>query len=296
MTVPPPAEIRRIVYFGSPETAVPPLLALYEAGYEIPLVVTRPDRRRGRGTDEGPTSVKAAAARLGLAVTDDLEAVGSARADLGVVVAYGEIIGDRLLDRLAIVNVHFSLLPRWRGPAPVERAILAGDPETGVCLMELASEIDTGAVYRRASTPIGPGETAGELRARLVDLGVELLTEALASGFGSPTPQAGEATHASKISTAELKIDWTEPAERIQRLIRVGGAWTMFRGRRLKIHAARLVPPGEPVSPGIMAGTRVATGAGWVELVTVQPEGKLLRSGTEWLNGVRPSGGERLGS
>lgn len=296
MTLSAPEEIRRIAFLGSPSASVPFMLALHGAGYEVPLVVTRPDRRRGRGATAEPTPVGRAAAELGLTVTDRLDETASAGADLAVVVAYGGIVPARLLDRLAFVNVHFSLLPRWRGPAPVERAILAGDAETGVCLMGLVPEVDAGPVHRRASTPIGPDETADELRDRLVALGVELLMGALADGFGPPVPQSGEATHAAKIEPAELRIDWTAPAEAVHRVIRVGGAWTTVRGRRLKIGAARCRAAGGGLGlPGTVSGTAVAAGGGGIELVTVQPEGRRALSAADWLNGARLAPGERLG-
>lgn len=292
----PPKEIRRIAYLGSPAASVPFLQALHGSGYEIPLVVTRPDRRRGRGAAAEPTPVGRAAAELGLPVTHRLSETASAGADLAVVVAYGEIIPARLIDRLAFVNVHFSLLPRWRGPAPVERAVLAGDSETGVCLMGLAPEVDAGPVHRRASTPIGPDETAAELRDRLVGLGVDLLMRALAEGFGPAVPQTGQATHAAKIEPAELRIEWTSPAEAIHRVIRVGGAWTTFRGARLKVHKARRLAPRSGLGPpGTVSGTAVATGAGGIELVAVQPEGRRALSAADWLNGARLGPGERLG-
>ena len=297
MTLSPPEEIGRIAFLGSPSASVPFLLALHGAGYEMPLVVTRPDRRRGRGAAAEPTPVGRAAAELGLTVTDRLDETASAGPDLAVAVAYGGIVPARLLDRLAFVNVHFSLLPRWRGPAPVERAILAGDAETGVCLMGLVPEVDAGPVHRRASTPIGPDETADELRDRLVALGVELLMKALADGFGPPDPQSGEATHAAKIEPAELRIDWTAPAEAVHRVIRVGGAWTTVRGRRLKIGAARpLAATAGLGPPGTVSGTAVATGdGGGIELVTVQPEGRRALNAADWLNGARLAPGERLG-
>ena len=231
----------RIVYFGTPDVAVPPLQALHRAGHDVALVVTRAPKRRGRRQAPTPSPVAAAAAELGLVVTHDLDDAARADASLGVVVAYGEHIPDDVLAGRRTVNLHFSLLPRWRGAAPVERAILAGDTETGVCLMDVASEIDTGAVYRRAVTPIGSSETADELRARLGELGIELLLGALRDGFGEPVPQSGTMTWADKISPSELRIDWSAPAEHILRLVRVGGAWTTFRGRRLKVIEAGVV-------------------------------------------------------
>ena len=294
----------RVVYFGTPEVAVAPLQALCRAGHEVALVVTRPPKRRGRRQAPTPSPVAQAAAELGLKVTCDLEEAAQIEADLGVVVAYGEHIPDEVLEQRRTVNLHFSRLPRWRGAAPVERAILAGDAVAGVCLMDVASEIDVGAVYRRASTRIGPHETAEELRARLCELGIGLLLDALAGGFGEPVPQTGEMTWADKISTAELRIDWSAPAEHVLRLVRVGGAWTTYRGRRLKVVDASLVagsgPPGAPGTislgprPGASPAVEVATGGGAVQLVTVQSEGRAAAGARDWSNGARIVGGERF--
>ena len=294
----------RVVYFGTPEVAVPPLRALHRAGHDVALVVTRPPKRRGRRQAPTPSPVAAAAAEMGLAVTCDLSDALHVEADLGVVVAYGEHIGDEVLERRCTVNLHFSLLPRWRGAAPVERAILAGDADTGVCLMDVASEIDAGAVYRRASTPIEPQESAGELRARLCELGVGLLLDALSEGFGEPVPQSGEMTWADKISASELRVDWSAPAEHVLRLVRVGGAWTTYRNRRLKVLEARLAAgTGRTGAAGTIAlvsrsgdgpAPTVATGSGAVELVTVQSEGRAAAPARDWVNGARIAGGERL--
>ena len=294
----------RVVYFGTPEVAVAPLQALCRAGHDVARVVTRPPKRRGRRQEPTPSPVAAAAADLGLAVTCDLDDALRVEADLGIVVAYGEHIPDEVLERRRTVNLHFSRLPRWRGAAPVERAILAGDAEIGVCLMDVASEIDTGAVYRRASTAIEPQESADELRARLCELGIGLLLDALSEGFGDPVPQAGEMTWADKISTSELRIDWSAPAEHVLRLVRVGGAWTIFRGRRLKVleagGRASSVPPSAPgtigltVTQGEGSAVEVATGLGSVELVTVQSEGRTATPARDWFNGARVGVDERF--
>ena len=294
----------RVVYFGTPDVAVPPLQALYRAGHDVALVVTRPPRRRGRRQAPTPSPVAAAAADLGLPVTFDLSDARHVEADLGVVVAYGEHIPDEVLERRRTVNLHFSLLPRWRGAAPVERAILAGDAETGVCLMDVASELDTGAVYRRSSTPIEPHESATELRARLCELGIELLLDALSEGFGDPVPQSGEMTWADKISPSELRIDWSAPAEHVLRLVRVGGAWTTYQDRRLKVLEARLAAgTGQPGAAGSISlvprsddgpAVMVATGSGAVELLTLQSEGRAAAPARDWVNGARIAGGERL--
>ncbi|MEL7157438.1 MAG: methionyl-tRNA formyltransferase, partial [Actinomycetota bacterium] len=202
-----PTHPRRLVYLGTPDMAVPPLQALHEAGFDIALVVTRIDKRRGRGSGTSPSPVKAAALELGLPVSHDLDEATSVGADLGVVVAYGRLIPVAVLARLAMVNIHFSLLPRWRGAAPVERALLAGDEITGVCLMEVAEGLDTGAVYARRELTIGDDDLA-TLQARLVDVGAELLVEELGRGLAPPTPQQGEPTHAAKLTTDDLRLDF----------------------------------------------------------------------------------------
>ncbi len=260
-----------------------------------------------------PSPVKAAATALGLAVTDDLtEAVGVG-AELGVVVAYGRIIPTAVLDRLPMVNVHFSLLPRWRGAAPVERAILEGDAETGVCLMAVAAGLDTGGIYAEESTVIGPEETVEELRARLVTMGSDLLEEHLRHGLsGLPTArdQNGTASYAEKILPGDFELHWDRSAVEVMRVIRLGRAWTTFRGRRLGVLRAKEVAASHedrgrgdrddaesyPV-PGSLVDAQVATaGGGSIGLVTVQPEGKRPMDAREWRNGVRPVPGEAFGT
>jgi len=292
VTVPPPAEIQRIVYLGTPATAVPPLRALRDAGYEIPLVVSRPDTRRGRGATFQPSPVKAAALDLGLDVSDDLADLAGVSADLGVVVAYGEIIPSALLEQASMVNLHFSLLPRWRGAAPVERAILAGDEVTGVSLMAVEEGLDTGAVYRRAEIPIRHDEDSAALRARLVALGTDVLIEALAEGLGEPEPQTGEVVYAQKITAEDRHIDWTRPAAQIHRQVRVGGAWTTFRDQQFKIWrtAVDRVPGAEGTRadlPGSINGLSVATGEGRIDLLEVQAQGRARQVAFAWHNGAR---------
>ena len=289
MSIAPPDSVRRIIYLGTPGLAVPPLHALVEAGYEIPLVVSRADARRGRGKDLMPSAVKAAALDLGLAVTDRLADVEQIDADLAVVVAYGRIIPSSMLDRLSFVNLHFSLLPRWRGAAPVERAILAGDETTGVCLMDLAEELDTGAIYRRAETPIGDDEPLDELRGRLVEIGVAQLIDALETGLGEPIAQAGDPVYAAKITAAERELDWDHSAVALHRRVRVGGAFTTWNGKRFKIHRTRLAASGDP-------GVIVETGDGALELLEVQPEGKARMDAASWANGARWSPDQAFGS
>ncbi len=154
----------------------------------------------------------------------------------------GRLIKPDVLAEVPMVNVHFSLLPRWRGAAPVERAILAGDAETGVCLMELEEGLDTGPVYARAITPIGEEETADELRRRLGDIGTKLLLRSLSTGLGTPVPQAGEPTYAAKVEPAELHLDFSLPAEVVNRTVRVGRSWSTFRAKRLLVPEGTCAP------------------------------------------------------
>ncbi len=297
----------RLVFLGTPESAVPPLRMLVDAGHDMALVVSRPDKRRGRGPGLVPSPVKAAAAELGLPVTDSLDGIVGVGAELGVVVAYGRIIPVAVLDRVPMVNLHFSLLPRWRGAAPVERAILEGDAEAGVCLMAVEAGLDTGAVYAEAQTEIGDEETADELRHRLVVMGCDLLVDHLADGLrGLPVPreQSGEPSYAEKIHASELELRWEQPGPQIRRVIRLGHAWTTFRGRRLTIHRAAEPSPLDVdtrgdrlgVSPGALVGTDVVAGGGTrVRLVTVQVEGRRPMDAEAWRRGVRPGPDERLG-
>ncbi len=293
----PPETIERIVFLGTPPESVVALLALAEAGFDLASVVTQPDRRRGRGGALDPSPVKRAAVDLGLDpdadVVHDLDGVLDLGADLGVVVAYGRIIPTRILQALPMVNIHFSLLPRWRGAAPVERAILAGDTRTGVCLMEVAAGLDTGGVYARAEVDIGPDETAVELRARLAVLGAELLVEHLRTGLKPAEPQVGEATYAAKLEREEFELHFDRPAVELHRTIRLGRAWTRFRGRRLGVLSARLLPGSGP--PGALDGPVVSTPDGRLELTEVRPEGRRAQPATDWLNGARPGPEDHLG-
>jgi len=290
----PGAHPRRIAYLGTPELAVPTLVAIHEAGFEIPLVVTRPDRRRGRGGALSPSPVKAAALERGLQVTDDLEDLRGPEVDLAVVVAYGRIIPTSLLEMIPMVNLHFSLLPRWRGAAPVERALLAGDTRTGVCLMEVAEGLDTGAVFDVTEVEIAADDTLDSLRTRLVDLGTEMVLRALIDGFAEPQPQIGEPVHAAKIDPSELELDWNASAERLSRVVRLGGAWTIFRGRRLKVWSARVLSRSD-LAAGALDGVVVGTADGALELLEVQAEGRGRVPATQWRNGAQPSAGDRLG-
>lgn len=299
--------LARLVFLGTPAGAAAVLAALAAAGHDLVLVVSRPDRRRGRGGLVTASPVKAAATALGLEVTDRLDQVLEVEADLGVVVAFGRLIPAGILEHLPMVNLHFSLLPRWRGAAPVERAILAGDAETGVCLMALEEGLDTGPVYDRRRVAVGADETAGELAARLVDLGTEMLVEHLAGGVGSlgpASPQVGQPTYAAKLEPGEMQLDWSRPAVELARVVRLGRAWTTAGGRRLLVRRARVAAPavtgaGQPGAaepgaagqgggqPGALAGAVVTTGDGALELIEVQPEGRPPMDASAWLRGTR---------
>jgi methionyl-tRNA formyltransferase len=238
--------------------------------------------------------------RLGIPVSHSVDAVLDSAAALGVVVAYGRIIPERVLERVPMLNVHFSLLPRWRGAAPVERAILAGDDETGVSLMAVEPTLDTGPVYVAEPVAIEPGEHLGALRARLAALGSQLLVDVLAHDLPEPRPQEGEPVYAEKIDPSELELRWDRPADELARIVRLDRAFTTWRGRRLRVLEAEVVAA--PVDaadpdalPGTIVGDTVVTGSGAVRLVRVQPEGRSAMAGATWVRGARPDSGERLG-
>lgn len=292
------------------------LRAVHGAGHEVALVETAPDRRRGRGAALVPTPVKKCALELGLPVSDRVADVLVAGVELGVVVAFGKIIRAEILEQVPMVNLHFSLLPRWRGAAPVERAILAGDDRTGVCLMALDEGLDTGPVYARVETPISPDETAAHLQLRLAHLGTTLLLDRLAGGvatLGTPVPQVGDPLYAAKIDRDERRLAWERPAVELERVVRVGRAWTTFRGKRLIVERARAVAadPGrgrldsrletgdlgvDGPSPGTLVGHDVVCGDGRLELLEVRAEGRSAQPFDAWLRGARPEVGERLGA
>jgi methionyl-tRNA formyltransferase len=272
----------RLVYFGTPAASVPPLRALQRAGHEIAFVVTQPDRRRGRGNAVVPSPVKEAAVELGLPVLtprrarEVIDEVASRGAELGVVVAFGQLLPAALLDALprGFVNVHFSLLPRWRGAAPVERALLAGDTETGVTIMQLDEGLDTGPVYSRAITRIGPDETAGDVTTALVLLGADLLVATLPEiPTRAPEPQQGEPTYADKLTVEEFELHFDAPVDELVRMVRAGnprpGAWTTVHGARVKVWRAQIGADGE------------------FEALEVQPEGKPRMAAAAWARGLR---------
>jgi methionyl-tRNA formyltransferase len=263
--------------------------ALVDAGHDVALVVTAADKRRGRGSALLPSPVKAAALELGLRVTDRIDDVLELDPlpDLGVVVAYGRLIKPHVFEAVPMINVHFSLLPRWRGAAPLERAILAGDERTGVCVMEIEEGLDTGGMYRCTEVPIDPDASIDELRTELVAEGTRLILDVLEHGLGAPTPQSGEPVYAHKIDPAEHELDWTQPAVELHRRVRVGGAWTTQDGKRLKVWRTAL-----PAGTGVV----VPTGTEPLELLEVQPQGKPRMPARAWANGAHWRDGDRLGT
>ena len=237
--------------------------------------------------------MKKVALSRGLPVTERAADVVGSGAELGVVVAFGQLIRPAVLEAVPMVNVHFSLLPRWRGAAPVEWAILAGDAETGVCLMELEEGLDTGPVYVRRAVAIGKEESAEELSERLGALGTAMLLDTLASGLPTPEPQVGESTYARKRTVAECELDFSRSAIECARLVRAGRAWTTFRDRRLLVHRAR-PRAGSGGAPGTLNGALVSTGDGLLELVEVQEQGRGALAFATWAQGARPAAGELL--
>ena len=305
----------RIAFFGTPDAAVPSLEAFLRAeDVEVAAVVTNPDRPSGRGHKLAPPPVKVAALDAGVPiwqpqrareVLDDLRDLA---VDACAVVAYGSLLPQDVLDAggHGFVNLHFSLLPAWRGAAPVQHSVRSGDTRTGVTCFVLEAGMDTGPVLLTSETGIGPDETAGELITRLAVLGAPVLVDAVRGLVdGSLTPVAQDhaaATYASKITPEDAQIDWAQDAEAIHLAVRafnpVPGAWTTLRGDRLKVHRAAVVPavegdPGAVVDSG-EDGPVVACGSGGVALLEVQPAGKPRMAGPAFVNGYRPVG-ERLG-
>ncbi len=281
----------RLVFLGTPEAAVISLEALLAAGHEVALVVTRPDRKRGRGGELSPSPVKKAALEHGLRVTHRLADAADVAAERGVVVAYGAMIPTALLDVLPMLNVHFSLLPRWRGAAPVQRAILAGDRETGVSIISLEPTLDTGPVHLERRVVIGD-DTVDELTHRLAVTGAEALVDVLASRdlLDHPIAQNGESTYASKIEPHEYQLHPDMTSEMAQRTVRLGRAYFVMDGKRIAIEAARVASDeGEPgwvveqhgdVLLGLQDGS--------LALALVRPEGRTTMAARSWWGGLRP--------
>ena len=301
----------RIVFAGTPAFAVPCLEACAERG-ETVAVYTQPDRPAGRGRQLQPSPVKQAALERAIPVfqpadfksPDALDVLRSHEADLMVVVAYGLILPPAVLavPRLGCWNVHASLLPRWRGAAPIQRAIEAGDRHTGVCLMQMEKGLDTGPVLLQLATEIGPGETGGSLHDRLSTLAAEVLSDGLKlARLGmrlQPDPQPAEGiTYAHKIGKAEAVLDWSQPATVLANKVRAFNPWpvaeTELAGERVRIHAAQALPGDAERAPGSVlaaskAGIDIACADGVLRLLAVQREGGRVLSAGEYLNARPP--------
>jgi methionyl-tRNA formyltransferase len=306
----------RVAFFGTSEFAVPALRALTERGHAVSPVVTAPAKPSGRGRKLAPSPVEQEACALGLAVLapEDPNAeafikdLAAYDPEVAVLAAYGYILRTPLLrlPRRGFLNIHPSLLPRYRGAAPIQRAILAGEHETGVTVIVLSEQVDAGDIVKQVALAIGPDETAGELSRRLATTGARLVLEALTrleKDTGSRTPQDPElATRAPKFGKSERNIDWRETAVRIHNRIRAlspePGAVTSFRERRIVLLRSRLHETPERGEPGLvlfqLPGLLVATGAGAIEIAELKPEGSRVQTGQDFRNGHRPVPGERL--
>jgi methionyl-tRNA formyltransferase len=303
----------RLAFMGTPDFSVPTLRALAAAGHEIAAVYTQPPRPAGRGKKPRPSPVQIAAEELGVPVRSpetlrDAEAQAAFAAlglDAAVVVAYGLLLPEAVLNapRLGCFNLHASLLPRWRGAAPIQRAIMAGDSETGVCAMRMEKGLDTGPTALCRATSITPTDTAGDLHDRLAALGAPLMVEAL-EGVETgrlaltPQPETG-ATYAKKIDKTETRIDWTRPAAEVDAAIRglspAPGAWTELHGERVRILLSAVEAgdgaPGEALDDGLL----IACGSGAVRILRAQRPGKGAAEAEALLRGFPVPAGTRLG-
>ncbi|WP_170608422.1 methionyl-tRNA formyltransferase [Ruegeria arenilitoris] len=300
----------RIVFMGTPDFSVPVLEALVEAGHEILAVYCQPPRPAGRGKKDRPNPVQARAEELGLNVRHPVSlkspaeqsAFSALNADVAVVVAYGLILPQAILDAPVhgCLNIHASLLPRWRGAAPIHRAIMSGDVETGICIMQMDAGLDTGPVLLREATEIGIEETTAQLHDRLSVLGARLIVDALRKLPDLiPEPQSKVGvTYAAKIDKAEARVDWFCPAVEVDRQIRglssFPGAWTEIDGERIKLLASRMAEgqgePGEVLSENLT----VACGEGAIELLRLQRAGKGAQDRETFLRGRPISVGSRF--
>ncbi|MEV8465199.1 methionyl-tRNA formyltransferase [Fluviibacterium sp. DFM31] len=291
----------RVIFMGTPEFSVPVLEALVAAGHEVAAVYCQPPRPAGRGKKDRPTPVHARALEMGVEVRHPVSLrAGEAQAefaalnaDVAVVVAYGLILPQAVLGapRLGCLNIHASLLPRWRGAAPIHRAILSGDAETGICIMQMDAGLDTGAVLLREATPIGAEETTVDLHDRLSEMGARLIVEALdrlPDLVPEPQPDTG-VTYAAKIDKAEARIDWHRPATEVDRRIRglspFPGAWCEVAGARVKLLRSRVVA-GHGAPGQVLSGFTVACGSGAIEVLEAQRQGKRAMSADEFLRGA----------
>jgi methionyl-tRNA formyltransferase len=289
----------RVIFMGTPDFSVPALRAI-AARHEVVAVYSQPPRAAGRGQKPRPSPVQRAAEELGLPVrvparlksAEDQADFAALGADVAVVVAYGLILPQTVLDapRLGCLNIHASLLPRWRGAAPIHRAVMAGDAETGVAIMQMEAGLDTGPVLAEARTRIGAGDTTADLHDRLAGMGAGLIVEVLDRLPLAAVPQAAEGvTYAAKIDKAEARIDWTRPAAEIDRQIRglspFPGAWCLIGDERVKLLRSRLAE-GEGAPGQVLSGFAVACGKGAIEVLEAQREGKRPMPAAEVLRGL----------
>ena len=305
----------RVLFAGTPAPAVPTLRALLDAGHDVVAVATNPAAPSGRGKQLTASPVAAEAAALGLPLLQPVkarepwfvDAVKELAPDVAVIVAWGCLIPDSLL---AVpvhgwVNVHFSLLPAWRGAAPVQRAIMAGDEVSGVTTFELVHDLDAGPVYRQVAVDVAPHETSGELLERLAVVGAEALVGTLtdiAAGV-KPTHQPLDGvTLAPKVATEDARIDWSQPAATVEALVRGvtphPGAWTTFDDARFKVDGVELADTSTPLAPGELLATKkdllIGTGDGALRLVRVQAVGKPMMDAAAWSRGARLAPGARF--
>lgn len=312
----------RIVFAGTPDVAVPSLDALVDSSHDVVAVVTRPDARSGRGRRLEPSPVKARATELGIPVLtpasardpEFLDALRELAPDACPVVAYGALIPQEGLEipRHGWVNLHFSLLPAWRGAAPVQHAVMAGDEITGATTFQLERGLDTGPVYGVMTERIRPTDTSGDLLDRLAQAGAGLLVatlDGIETGDLVAQPQSADGvSHAPKLEVQDARIAWARPALAVDRLVRgctpAPGAWTTFRGERLKVGPVAVAAPDEipghgTLPPGAVLATKravyVGTGTVPVRLGTVQAKGKKPMPAPDWARGIRVEAGERVG-
>jgi methionyl-tRNA formyltransferase len=300
----------RIVFMGTPDFAVPALEALHGAGHDIAAVYTRPPRPAGRGKRPRSSPVALRAEALGLPVRNpaslrdpaEQAAFAALEPEAGIVVAYGLILPRAILEAppRGCINIHASLLPRWRGAAPIQRAVMAGDAGTGVSIMVVEPKLDTGAVLKRDGLAIGPSETAGELSERLARMGARLIVETLAeidALLPELQPAAG-VTYADKIDKAEARIDWTRPAPEVDRLIRglspFPGAWTEMGDERVKLLRSELAEGGGAPGEVLDDALTVACGKGAVRILELQRSGRTPGPARTVLRGFAVPAGTRL--
>ncbi len=300
----------RIIFMGTPDFSVPILDLLVSSGHEIAAVYCQPPRRAGRGKKARPSPVQARAEQLGLAVRcpvnfkdqTEVAAFAALNADVVVVVAYGLILPQSLLDapKHGCLNIHASLLPRWRGAAPIHRAIMAGDEKTGICVMQMEAGLDTGPVLRRRETAIAADDTTQSLHDRLAQIGAETIVETLATlPELKPKPQSFHGvSYAHKIDKSEARIDWAKPAKDIDRKIRglspFPGAWCEFRGERIKLLNCRLTEGQGEAGTILTPDLHIACGTGAIRLLSLQRAGKSAMDPKTFLLGFDLPVGARL--